>query len=223
MRRVFAIEIYMTCIQTATATVAADNDIVMLSPECESRYLNAVCVYDRYYSIVRFSNCIFSQPYAMCVYAGYLLEHINWMQFDSTKHHTQHNNNRCIEVGHTHTHMSWCITNSVLHSFARSLFPVTLHICWYAGCPNLRNWSTINFSFAPFFPVQRLIYTHYLHLYAKSFEYKIGLIIKLATYSKTVMFCKSDEQHADAGHLCWLNTDERWNCWTLLCQDSIPR
>lgn len=117
------------------------------------------------------------------------------MRFDSTKHHTIINVLRRAQYTYTHT--------------CHDALPFRLCI----GCCSLshcifvivdmpasisQNRSTINFSFALLYislhTEMRLIYIQSA-LYAKPFEYKMDLIIKLCitrnihiTY-KTVMFC----------------------------------
>lgn len=158
MRRVFAIEIYMTCIQTATATVAADNDIVMLSTECEFRYLWVRCVYDRYYSIVRFSNCIFPQSNVQCVCAANISTKCNL-----TAANTAHNNNRCIEA-YTHA-----CQDALPFRLGIRWFVVPCHIAYLLICRLLSsNRSTINFSFAPFFLVPKDWFIHTIYIYMQN-------------------------------------------------------
>lgn len=122
---------------------------------------------------------------------------------------------------HTHVMMHYHFGFAFVRWLVRcSLSHNVTHIAYLLICRLLSsNRSTINSSFAPFFHAPRLIYTQHSHLYAKSFEYQIGLIIELATYIKLSCF---------ANRWCWTfvtakYTDERRNCWILLCQDFLSR
>lgn len=161
MRRVFAIEMYMTCI--LTATIAADNDIVWLSTECES-----MRVYEKCYSIEFVSATAYFHG-TMCNMYLHICSNIS-TKCNLTAPNTAHNNNTNVLRRTQYTVM-------MHYQFGFASVAIHCHIAylWLLICP---------------FPIskidQRLIlvllyFSLYedLFSYAKSFEYKMDFIVKL--------------------------------------------
>lgn len=105
MWRVFTIEMYMTCI--LTATVAADNDIVRLSTECESILMWCVCMRN----VIPYSSLqqlhIFMAQYAICICISVRTYQLNAIWQHQTPHTTiiQMYWGVHSTLTHTHTHV----------------------------------------------------------------------------------------------------------------------